>query len=268
MKKQTQIVLLPLIITLAYILGGCSQQDDGSSDPSAPDSSSYQAKEESYTCSSLDNSNPLKQSWCDAKTLFDQKEGLKPESFKSYVHGYRSGLNDAIQAKNSKVQRALIKDKKESPEDAGYNDGYQSLITNLGLIEFDCNVDGVATEYRERWCEAANYYRLSGNSDDNPFLRSRYIDGFMTGGRIALTVPSSMESFLDGETPEGKQPSIAVPEGDLLATELAFYRGFDDGYKAMIASIRESINQVMEQMQMSNDMQLPDGPGAPTTQEN
>ncbi|MDP0589593.1 MAG: hypothetical protein QS748_10550 [Candidatus Endonucleobacter bathymodioli] len=265
MKKQTSIALLPLIMALAYLIGGCSQQqDENSSDTTAPGDSTYKTSEESYNCSSLDNSNHRKQSWCDAKALFDQK-GLKHETFKSYVHGYRNGLNDAIQAKNSKLPRTpLTTDKKESSEDTGYRDGYQSLITKLGLLEFVCTDDGVASEYRERWCEAADSYRLAGNSDDNPFLRSRYIDGFMTGGRIALTVPSSMESFLDGEAPEGKQPSIVVPEGDLLGTELAFYRGFDDGYKAMIASIRESINQVMEQMQMSNDMQLPDMPGEGT----
>ena len=75
----------------------------------------------------------------------------------------------------------------------------------------------------------------------------------------ALTVPTSMESFFNGENPEGKQPAIVQPEGELKSTELAFYRGFDEGYKAMIASIRESINQVMQQMQIPNNMELPEG---------
>ena len=81
----------------------------------------------------------------------------------------------------------------------------------------------------------------------------------MGGGRVALTVPTSMESFFNGENPEGKQPAIVQPEGELKSTELAFYRGFDEGYKAMIASIRESINQVMQQMQIPNNMELPEG---------
>ena len=82
----------------------------------------------------------------------------------------------------------------------------------------------------------------------------------MAGGRVALTVPTSMEAFFSGDNPEeGKQPAVVQPEGDLKDTLQAFYRGFDEGYKAMIASIRESINQVMEQMQIPNNMELPEG---------
>ncbi len=93
----------------------------------------------------------------------------------------------------------------------------------------------------------------------NPFVKGRFIDGYMTGGRVALTVPTSMEAFFGGENPEGKQPAIVQPSGELKNTELAFYRGFDVGYKAMIDSIRESINQVMQQMQIPNKMDFPEG---------
>ena len=270
MQKQVLTALLPVMMAVLTLIGGCGKQSDNSEKTVSLSDTQPQTSDESYNCSSLDNSNPLKQSWCQAKALFDHKEGMKPsaDSLKQYVSGFRHGINDARQAKASRISRFITDDRKESPEDSGYRDGYQSVVTQLGLIEFDCRSDGEPSEYRERWCEAADSYRIAGiGGDNNPFLRNRYVDGYMAGGRVALTVPTSMESFFSGDAPEGKQPAIIPPEGDLMGTELAFYRGFDEGYKAMIASIRESINQVMEQMQVPNNMQFPDGMAPPAPPE-
>ncbi len=259
MKKLVLVALLPAMVAALALVGGCDKQDNNSSTVTSAVSPTNQ--EEHYDCASLDDSNPLKASWCEAQTAFESS-GLRgdKDSFNLYLKGYRSGVNDARQAKTSRVATITVEGRKEAIEDTGYRTGYQSVVNTLGFIEFDCRADGAASEYRERWCEAADSYRLAGiGSDNNPFLRGRYIDGYMAGGRVALTVPTSMESFFSGENPEGKQPAIIAPEGELKGTELAFYRGFDEGYKAMIASIRESINQVMEQMQVPNNMQLPDG---------
>ena len=267
MKKNTLVVFLPIIAAILALAGGCGKQD--SSPTTLVSSDKKHTQEEAYDCSSLDRSNPLKQSWCEAHAAFDKREDLKigGDAFKQYLSGYRHGINDARLAQSSRIPRVPDASRKESSEDAGYRDGYQSVITQLGLLEFDCTISGEPSEYRERWCEAADSYRLAGIGGDNPFLRGRYIDGYMAGGRVALTVPTSMESFFSGDTPEGKQPAIVQPEGALEGTELAFYRGFDEGYKAMIASIRESINQVMEQMQAPNNMQFPDGMSPPPPEE-
>ena len=267
MQKQFLRTLLPLIVVVLALTSGCNKNDDTSSN-TINHNTLQQDSEGSHKGSSLDENQPSKSSLQEAKLLFDQKKEMNSDSgtFNQFLNGYRNGIEDASRAKTSRISRAINNDNKESMEDSGYKEGYQSVITALGIIEYDCNDEGTPSEYRERWCEAANHYRLANiGSDNNPFIRSKFADGYMAGGRVALTVPASMESFFSGDSPEGKQPAITQPEGNLVETELAFYRGFDEGYKVMIASIKESINQVMEQMQSPNDMQLPDGssPQAP-----
>ena len=262
MQKQGITALLPVIMaTCVLLIGGCDKQEKRPDQPVSASSPSPHMGEESYDCSFLEDSNPLKQSWCEAKTLFQQKHGLQTSSdeFRQYLNGYRHGINEARQAKTSRVSRSGGS-QHESLEDNGYRDGYEKVVTTLGLIAFDSQDNSMPSEYRERWHEAADACRLAGlGGENNPFLKGRFIDGYMAGGRIALTVQTSMESFFNGDTPEGKQPAIIPPEGDMADTQRAFYLGFDEGYKAMIASIRESINQVMEQMQAPDNMQLPDG---------
>lgn len=263
MHKKTWTACLPILAATLALIGGCSKQEGAPVTEATSFNPSSGSAEESYDCSSTDNSNPLKQSWCEAHTAFNKRGDQASGSFNLYLKGYRQGSSDASQARSSRIPRAADEKNQDGPEETGYRDGYQSIITQAGLIEFDCTSNDPASEYRERWCEAADAYRVAGLGDDNPFLKNRYIDGYMAGGRIALTVPTSMESFLSGDAPESKQPAIIQPEGDLEGAQLAFYRGFDEGYKAMIASIRESINQVMEQMQMPGNMPPEEGGGMP-----
>ncbi|MRI32533.1 hypothetical protein EOPP23_05975 [Endozoicomonas sp. OPT23] len=246
------------------LLQGCSKpQDCPKVAPVQQESVKSGAEEESYDCSSLEGAGLLKKTWCDARSAFEGSSVSEDiSSFTPYLTGFRNGVNDASQAETSKVAREALEGQREKPEEAGYRAGYKSVLQKMGIHEYNCRDSEQTSEFKDRWCEAEDAYRVSGvGSTENPFVRGRFIDGYMAGGRVALTVPTSMEAFLGGDNPQGKQSAIFKPEGDLRPTENAFYKGFDDGYKAMIASIRESINQVMQQMQAPNGggMQMPDG---------
>ncbi|AMO58410.1 hypothetical protein GZ77_19180 [Endozoicomonas montiporae] len=264
MRKVVSVGLLPAVAVLA-ILQGCSKPKECPKVAPVVDDSRVITAEESYDCSVVDSSNPLKQVWCEAKALFDASSvAADQEAFGTFLTGFRQGINDARRAEASTVSREALEGQNEKPLEAGYRAGYNGVVKQLGFLEYDCRDGKQASEYKDRWCEAEDAYRVAGvGNSDNPFLKGRFIDGYMAGGRVALTVPTSMESFFSGENPEGKQPAIFRPEGEQQeeqkATDIAFYRGFDEGYKAMIASIRESINQVMQQMQIPDNMQMPEG---------
>ena len=261
MHRLIRVTALPMFAALA-LLHGCSKAPECPEVTTVmPDiTSEVSTGEESYDCAHAERGDYSRQTWCEARDQFElSSHSDNPDALKGYVKGYREGLNHARQAKDSRMARISVEGKSDSPENTGYRDGYNKVLKDLGIMEFDCTSSDNASEYKDRWCEAADSYRAAGLGGDNPFMKGRFIDGYMAGGRVALTVPTSMEAFFSGDNPEGKQPAIVQPEGDLKGTELAFYRGFDEGYKAMIASIRESINQVMEQMQMPNNMELPEG---------
>lgn len=263
MRRLILAALLPLAGMLA-LLQGCSKPAD------CPDVTSVVreaapaggplAEKEFYECKDTARAGLLEQTWCEAKSKFETSpDSGNPDAFSGYLKGYRNGINDARQGKESRLAPHSVESKSEAPEDTGYRDGYASVKGALGMIEYDCRSAESPSEFKDRWCEASDSFRNSGIGGESPFVKGRYIDGYMSGGRIALTVPTSMEAFFGGENPEGKQPAIAQPGGDLKGAEQGFYRGFDEGYKAMIASIRESINQVMQQMQVPNNMELPEG---------
>ncbi len=260
MRRLILAALLPVAAVLA-LLQGCSKPADCPKvAPAEKDVTPVFQQAETYDCSVDDLSDALQQSWCEAKSSFDQSVYAEEDGvFGQFLKGYRDGINDGRQGNDSRLPKLLVEDKKESPWETGYRKGYKSVLAALGITEFDCRSEEQASEYKDRWCEASDSFQVSGIGGDHPFVKGRFIDGYMAGGRVALTVPTSMESFFNGENPEGKQPAIVQPEGDLKGTELSFYKGFDEGYKAMIASIRESINQVMQQMQAPNNMELPEG---------
>ena len=260
MRRFVLVSLLPVAVVLAF-LQGCSKPKECPKVASVPEESRPLSQEESYDCVFADGADALKQTWCEARAAFDQGVMADDvEAFGEYLKGYRQGVNDARQAEVSKVPREALEGQKEKPYEAGYRAGYGAVLNKLGLIEFNCRDSEKASEYKDRWCEADDAYRIAGvGRSDNPFVKSRFIDGYMSGGRVALTVPTSMEAFFSGENPEGKQPAVFQPDEEVKGSELAFYRGFDEGYKAMIASIRESINQVMQQMPVPGNMQMPEG---------
>ena len=262
MHRMIWAATLPLIAVLA-LLQGCNKPAECPDNTTVVQETSVinvSGGDESYDCNNIERAGFAQQTWCEAKAQFDQSSFKGRESsFKEFLNGYREGLNHARQAKDSRIPRTIDEGREGTATEAGYRAGYNTVLKTLGFVEFDCGNSDKASEYKDRWCEASDAFRSSGIGGSNPFVQGRYIDGYMAGGRVALTVPTSMESFFSGENPEGKQPAIVQPEGELDGTELSFFRGFDEGYKAMIASIRESINQVMQQMQMPNNMELPEG---------
>lgn len=262
MRRSLLTGVVPVLVLMSLLQGCREQQDHQKVAPSAVEPVQPVAEQEAYDCTIVDNTDALRQTWCEARAAFDQSSvAADVANFDHYLKGYRQGLNDARRAETSQISREALEGKSEKPEETGYRAGYQQVVEALGILEYNCRDSEQASEYKDRWCEADDAYRIASvGSSDNPFLRERFVDGYMAGGRVALTVPTSMEAFLGGENPEGKQPAIYKQEGDdIKPTEQAFYRGFDEGYKAMIASIRESINQVMQQMQAPNNMEMPEG---------
>lgn len=262
MRRSVHAGVVPVFLLFLLLQGCGKQQECPKVAPSTGESARPVAEEEAYDCTTVDTTDALKQTWCEARGAFD-KSSLAGDvaNFGNYLKGYRQGVNDARLAETSQVSREALEGRAEKPNEAGYRAGYQQVVDALGIIEYHCSDGEKASEYKDRWCEADDAYRIASvGSSDNPFLRGRFIDGYMAGGRVALTVPTSMEAFFSGENPEGKQSAIHKQEGDdVEPTEQAFYRGFDEGYKAMIASIRESINEVMQQMQVPNNMEMPEG---------
>lgn len=269
MRKCLLTVVLPVFASL-IMLQGCNKA------PECPEVatvvyenvSSVDKVGESYTCSTMVNTSVLEQTWCEAKDQFEKRgQSSTTDDFRAYLKGFREGYAQASRVEDSRLNLFDINSQAESSYDMGYRDGYSFITKTMGMFEYDCSATDMASEYKDRWCEAVDAFRSSGTgSESNPFVKGRFIDGYMTGGRVALTVPTSMEVFFGGEIPEGKQPAIARPSDDLKNTELAFYRGFDVGYKAMIDSIRESINQVIQQMQIPNNMDFPEGLMPPSGQ--
>ena len=76
-----------------------------------------------------------------------------------------------------------------------------------------------------------------------------------------------MESLFGGEqsSVDGKR-AIDEPTDHLKAIRI-FHQGFNDGFQAMLDTVRESVNQVMEQMQNLDVMPgmegMPDMDGMP-----
>ncbi|MFK0571879.1 hypothetical protein [Endozoicomonas sp.] len=262
MRKYFLAAVLPVVGILIF-LQGCNKARECPEVTTVvyEDVSGVDKGAETYTCYHQAKTNVLEQTWCEAKDQFEKHgQSSGSDDFLIYLKGFREGYTQASQAEDSRLTIADDNTSSESSYDMGYRDGYLAIMDAMGIFEYNCGSAELVSEYKDRWCEAADAYRNTGmGSESNPFAKGRFIDGYMTGGRVALTVPTSMEAFFGGENPEGKQPAIVQPSGDLKSIELAFYRGFDVGYKAMIDSIRESINQVMQQMQMPNNMEFPDG---------
>lgn len=246
-------LIMPVLVILAT-LSGCSKS------PECPEITTIVYEDvsntggvESYSCQAV--TGILELTWCEAKEQFTS-QSFENDDFPAYLHGFREGYARASQAEDYQILAA----ESQLPHERGYKDGYHAVVDAMGIPEYNCGSADQSSEYKDRWCEAAEAFRSSGaGAEQNPLVRGRFVDGYMTGGRVALTVPTSMEAFFGGENPEGNQPAIARPQGAVNSADAAFYSGFDVGFKAMIDSIRESINQVMEQMQIPGNMDLPEG---------
>ena len=261
MRKFFVAAVLPVVGSL-MLLQGCNKPSECHGGAAFPhdDVSSAEKGVESYSCSP-DGAGILEQTWCAAKDEYAHNgKTVDSQGFPSFLQGYREGVAASSIAEDSRLSLIDEVAPSEGEVDQGYRQGYLATVRAMGLVEYNCGSSDMASEYKDRWCEAAQSYRSSEvGSENNPFVKGRFVDGYMTGGRVALTVPSSMDVFFGGEEPDGRLPAVSQPVGDLKGADLAFYRGFDAGYQAMIDSIRESINQVMQQMQVPNDLEFPEG---------
>ena len=172
----------------------------------------------------------------------------------AFIDAYGLGQQDASMANDPRPSYELPVDQ------AGYQAGYHMVIEAQGLLDYDCDSESDA-EYQDRWCDAAVAYRNSGpGSADNAVLRGRYIDGYMSGRAIAVTIPAAMDIMLGSEARSGIRQAITEPSAMKSKAERAFYQGFDEGHRAMLATIQESINQVMQQMHQNAEA-MPSMPG-------
>ncbi|MCG8531568.1 MAG: myeloid leukemia factor, partial [Desulfovibrionales bacterium] len=185
---------------------------------------------------------------------FRDNDGARDEFIAAWKLGYLDASAGKNPAMDNLQSRPLAAD--------GYETGYIAVLDHQGVIEYDCSEgDETDNEYRDRWCEASKAYNKSNlGSAANAVLRSNYINGYMAGRAIALTIPTSMESlFGDAALDENAKKPIDAPEADTPKGIQIFYKGFNDGFKAMIDTVRESVNQVMEQMQNMPGMEGMDG---------
>lgn len=192
-----------------------------------------------------------KRFWCRAEKAWKESESYQADNTDArdeFIQAWKLGSLDAMQARTPAIDNL----QNHPVAAAGYESGYISVLDVQGVLEYDCS-DGEESdnEYRDRWCEAAAAYNSSRQGEaSNAVLRNSYINGYMSGRAIALTLPTSMESLFGGDAPkEGTKSAIDTPESDAPKSILVFHRGFTDGFQAMIDTVRESVNQVMEQMQ-------------------
>ncbi|MGB0361139.1 MAG: hypothetical protein ACPGEF_07010, partial [Endozoicomonas sp.] len=262
MKKFLSLGAIPLI-AIVVMLQGCNQSSDcpDVSDIIIEDIPGLDKGAESYSCADFSKAGLLEQTWCKAQQQFESQHGSSnSDEFLVFLKGFRDGYSQASSAADSRLNIFEVSDQSEPTYDLGYRYGYGNILDAMGIYEFNCSSNEMASEYRDRWCEASTAFQQGHiGADNNPITKSRFIDGYMAGGRVALTVPTSMDAFFGGEAPQGKQPAIIQPTGDIEPVAAAFNRGFDVGYKAMIDSIRDSINQVMQQMQLPENLELPKG---------
>ena len=212
----------------------------------------------STTCpSGVDSDDFMESTHCEATKAFDalSQEENRNLSFDLYLKGYRTGINQARQARSK-----ILKTKNPSYEEQkGHEDGYQSVLAVLGMnnnfSENDPNSQ--AQEFQQLQKEAKSAFNNSKLDTNNPFLEMAFINGYLSGGRTVLSMPTSMDgmNFLtgDNETGDPEKPDFVPPSQDAPDTIKAFYNGFISGTKAMEDSIKESFDRFMNQMQEAQE---------------
>lgn len=238
------------VLAVALLLQGCDSAEETQTKPVKPTvaASTQTEAEESYQCNTKQTSFDVV-TWCEASVRYDDEAILG--EFSDYLSGFRLGYSDAAMAADPKPANGT-----GDIVDDGYQAGYHFVAHNLGLRSYECN--DPADEYEKLWCVAAQAYEQSGAGHaHNVFVRARFIDGFLAGGRVALSTPATMESFFAPASISDNSMMDKLPAGANVA-ETAFHRGFDDGHQAMLNDIRNSINQMMQQIQLGGGMATPD----------
>ncbi|MCL6270287.1 hypothetical protein M3P05_10175 [Sansalvadorimonas sp. 2012CJ34-2] len=268
-------VVLPaaMAIILSLSLGGCGKKDEKKK-VEAEKVTEVEADQvtvqdivagESYDCDDPSGMTADKRFWCKGFRAWQDSDSIGENSGArdEFIAAWKLGYLDASQGRNPAIDN--LQSRPVAAE--GYETGYIAVLDNQGVVEYDCTEgDETDNEYRDRWCEAsASFNKSNLGSSTNAVLRNNYINGFMAGRAIALTIPTSMESlFGDAAPDENAKKPIDDPEADAPKGIQVFYKGFNAGFQAMIDTVRESVNQVMEQMQNMPGMEGMEGmPGMP-----
>ena len=272
-SKVTMVSVMAItMVLITILLQGCTQEKKEKVVAATDSSDEYQvsladirsATESatgsafsSYECNTATGMTSDKRFWCMGHKAWLESEYSnegEEATQNEFIEAWKLGALDAQQARDPAVENL----RSRPVAAAGYESGYISVLDATGIVEYECS-DGDETdnEYRDRWCEASIAYNSSRmGAAHNAVLRAAYVNGYMSGRAIALTLPTSMESLFGDEPPQdgGKR---AIDELGSAASPKAiktFNTGFHEGFQAMIDTVRESVNQVMEQMQGMDGM--------------
>ncbi len=257
MTRSTRAALV-LPAMMAIILQGCGKQDDDKKAQEANEIKTDQVTVQDIVpgpVSDFDCDDPTgmtadKRFWCKGFRSWQDSNSYQDsdDARDEFISAWKLGYLDASQGRDPAVDN--LQSRPIAAE--GYENGYITVLDDQGIIEYDCSEgDETDNEYRDRWCEASTAYSKSGlGSAANAVLRGNYINGYMAGRAIALTIPTSMESLFGDSAPdENAKKPIDEPDADSPKGIQVFYKGFNAGFQAMIDTVRDSVNQVMEQMQ-------------------
>ena len=206
-----------------------------------------------------DCSNPQstdQQLWCEARNSFNEYSWQAAEtdntsSWNNYHLGYKDGSYDAHHARTMRVSGA---EETQDEYSLGYGAGYASSMEAMGLTIYDCDEEVVQSEYQSRWCEAADIFTDSNagkRTGNNPVLRTRFVDGYLSGGRIALTIPASIHELMADAAEQALEAKLPLTLGDhdegLPDSARAFREGLELGYESMVNNVQDIMAQVMQE---------------------
>ena len=233
---------------------------------SAPPASSQE-----YNCIDTVDQTAEERFWCLARQAFGENHSQQPTGADKgaraeFIQSWMHGLLDAGLGLSSRLDKLAAR----PTASEAYQAGYGAVLKAHGALAYDCSGgEETDNEYRDRWCEAAAAYGSSQQGEaGNSVLRAVYINGYLAGRSVALTLPTAMESLFSGEAPgPDAKRSIDEPANDAPRAVKTFHRGFQDGFQGMIDAVQDSMEQMMEQMrQMPGNMSgLPGIEGGPDT---
>ena len=202
---------------------------------------------------------PEQQLWCEGEKALSggQYHYNVDKSIKvDFIHGYEQGALDAQKAIDPKVPEKS-EGLSQAANSAGYSKGYHAVVNALGYKVYICHADKAKkyTELQGQWCNAQKLYRTSGlGSDTNVILENRFISGYFSGQTIALMLPSSMHSIMKrgGSASASAVEMHAINKLSAHASlaDKAFHQGFEEGFSAMLTKVKQSVDQVMKQLQV------------------
>ncbi|MGY0216783.1 hypothetical protein ACWJJH_05275 [Endozoicomonadaceae bacterium StTr2] len=260
--KQAIFLLLALLVGyMAGMQSGTKRKQPAEVD--SPSTTPAEISQKETSPQEPDCTNPKgvdQQIWCTARNSYNEysEQAKNPdnlEGWNKYLEGYKDGLYDAHHARSLKVpeESSVV-----AEYDLGYSKGYDATMEAMGLVTYDCATEAVQSEYQARWCEAADLFvqaNIGDRAGNNPVLRTRFIDGYMSGESLALVIPATVGELLvkaGTDTPDSRLPLVmGQQDSDLPEAAKAFRDGLEQGYSSMVDKVQDIISQVMQQFMFS-----------------